>query len=290
VLRQVRVLLNKYSITVMLVVLLLNITACRPVESPAPASVPAFSPSISASPSSPQLSSPPVREYTYRVIKVYPHDTSAFTEGLVFDSGTLYEGTGRYGSSSLRKVDLTTGAVLQNKNLASQYFGEGITVFKNNIIQLTWKSDLGFVYDKDSFNIIRQFSYPHEGWGITQDGERLIMSDGSSTLHFLNPDTFESIGVVKVEDSVEPVTQLNELEYIQGVVYANVWQTDRIVMINPENGEVTGWIDLSGLLQTQNYTGQTDVLNGIAYDSQLDRLFVTGKLWPYLFEIKLAEK
>jgi glutaminyl-peptide cyclotransferase len=270
-------------------ILILNLTACRPVESSAPSSIPACSPVASTTSALPPPSQP-VKEYTYRVINAYPHDENAFTEGLVFDNGTLYEGTGRYGSSFLRKVDLATGAVQQSQNLASQYFGEGITVFKQNIIQLTWKSNVGFVYDKDSFNLIRQFSYPTEGWGITQDGERLIMSDGSSTLHFLSPDTFSSVGTVKVEDGDVPVTKLNELEYIQGTVYANVWQSDQIVMINPENGEVTGWIDLKGLLQTRNYAGKADVLNGIAYDSISDRLFVTGKLWPYLFEIKLTAK
>jgi glutaminyl-peptide cyclotransferase len=267
--------------------MILNLAACRPVNGPAPSSIPAYSPVTSTTSPLP-IPSPPVKDYTYRVINAYPHDGNAFTEGLVFDNGILYEGTGRYGSSFLRKVDLMTGAVQQSQNLASQYFGEGITVFKQNIIQLTWKSNLGFVYDKDSFDIIRQFSYPTEGWGITQDGERLIMSDGTSTLHFLNPDTFSPVGAVKVEDGDVPVTQLNELEYIQGTVYANIWQSDKIVMINPENGKVTGWIDLKGLLQARNYAGKADVLNGIAYDSRSDRLFVTGKLWPYLFEIQLT--
>jgi glutaminyl-peptide cyclotransferase len=275
------------AIPVMLLVMILNFAGCRTVESPPPTSIPYSSPAASTSSSLPPTSAP-VQRYTYRVINVYPHDTGAFTEGLVFDGGTLYEGTGRYGSSSLRKVDLATGAVIQSKNLASEYFGEGITVFKQNIIQLTWKSNLGFVYDKNSFEMIRQFSYPFEGWGITQDGQRLIMSDGTSTIHFLDPATFASIGVVEVVDEGIPVDQINELEYIRGTIYANVWQTEKILMIDPENGKVIGLIDLTGILLTQNYTGKADVLNGIAYDLESDRLFVTGKLWPCLFEVKLV--
>ncbi len=226
--------------------------------------------------------------YTYRIVNTYPHNSNAFTEGLLFDNGYLYESTGRYGSSSLRKVDLTTGDVVQVRNLPAAYFGEGITVYDDNIIQLTWQSRTGFVYNEDSFNLLRQFTYPTEGWGLTYDGGRLIMSDGTSILHFLNPETLQSIGEIEVRDNDKPVKNLNELEYVNGKVYANVWKTDRIAIIEPDDGRVTGWIDLSGLLQTQAFSGHVDILNGIAYDSQEDRLFVTGKLWPFLFEIKLV--
>jgi glutamine cyclotransferase len=226
--------------------------------------------------------------YTYSIVNAYPHNRNAFTEGLTFDKGFLYESTGRYGSSSLRKVDLTTGNVLQVRSLPAEYFGEGITVYDDSIIQLTWQSHTGFVYNEDSFNLLRQFNYPTDGWGLTCDGERLIMSDGTSILHFLNPKTLESMGEIEVRDNGKPVNNLNELEYVNGKVYANVWKTDRIAVIDPQDGRVTGWIDLSGLLQTQAYSGHVDVLNGIAYDAQTDRLFVTGKLWPFLFEIKLV--
>jgi glutamine cyclotransferase len=232
--------------------------------------------------------SQPDTVYKYSIVNTYPHNPNAYTEGLAFDNGYLYEGTGRYGSSSLRKVDLTTGDVVQVHSLPAEYFGEGITVHDDNIIQLTWQSRTGFVYGKDSFNLLRQFTYPTEGWGLTCDGERLIMSDGTSILQFLNPVTFQPMGQIEVRDNDKPVNNLNELEYVKGKVFANVWKTDRIVIIEPSDGHVTGWIDLSGLLQTQNYSGRVDVLNGIAHDAPTDRLFVTGKLWPFLFEIRLV--
>jgi len=235
-----------------------------------------------------QSVSQPVTNYTYKIVNTYTHDRNAFTEGLAFDNGFLYEGTGLYGNSSLRKVDLAAGDVLQMRRLSADYFGEGITVYDDTIVQLTWESHTGFVYNKNSFNLLRQFSYPTEGWGITYDGERLIMSDGTSRLHFLNQQTLETTGYIEVSDNNKPVSRLNELEYVNGMVYANVWRTDRIAIIEPQDGRVIGWIDLSGLLQTQDYSDHVDVLNGIAYDSQADRLFVTGKLWPFLFEIKLA--
>jgi glutamine cyclotransferase len=228
-------------------------------------------------------------DYTYKVVKVYPHDSQAFTEGLVMDQGALYEGTGLNGSSSVRRVDLNTGKVLQSYALPAEYFGEGITIFKDSLIQLTWQSHLGFVYDKNSFQQLRQFSYPTEGWGITQDGKRLIMSDGTSNLIFLDPASFASSGTVAVQDRGTAINNINELEYIKGQIYANIWQTDKIAIIDPQDGHVSGWIDLTGLLQTQSYSGQVDVLNGIAYDSLSDRLFVTGKYWPYLFQIELVK-
>ena len=225
--------------------------------------------------------------YTYEVINTYPHDRNAFTQGLVYEDDVLYEGTGLKGRSSLREVELETGKVLQKLDLVAQYFGEGITIWGDEIIQLTWQSHVGFVYDKDSFELLHEFSYPTEGWGITHDGKRLIMSDGTSTLHFLDPETLEEIGSVQVYDSNGPLVRLNELEYINGEVYANIWQTDLITRIELDTGRVTGWIDLTGLLSTEDLTQSVDVLNGIAYDAEHDRLFVTGKLWPKLFEIRL---
>jgi len=228
---------------------------------------------------------PPV--YGYQIVHTFPHDPAAFTEGLVFDSGFLYEGTGLEGQSTLRKTQLDTGQVLQRHALPADVFGEGITIFGDRIIQLTWKSQLGYVYDKQTFRLLREFTYPTEGWGITHNGKNLIMSDGTATLYFLNPDTFERTRQIEVHSDAGPVTQLNELEYIQGEIYANVWQTDRIARIAPDTGQVLGWIDLSGLLSAQDRRTPVDVLNGIAYDAEHNRLFVTGKLWPKLFEIKL---
>jgi glutamine cyclotransferase len=233
---------------------------------------------------------PPVSYYTYKIINTYPHQKDAFTQGLVYENGTLYEGTGLYGKSSLRKNDLSTGQVLQIYELPAQYFGEGITLYKDTVIQLTWKSNRGFIYDKQDFNLLSEFSYPTEGWGLTHDARHLIMSDGTSSLYRLDFATLETIESVQVKDNGVPVDLINELEYVNGRVFANIWQTNNIAIINPEDGQVTGWIDLSGLLQTQDFSGPVDVLNGIAYDTRADRLFVTGKLWPFLFEIKLVVK
>jgi glutamine cyclotransferase len=225
--------------------------------------------------------------YTYEVVNVYPHDSDAFTQGLVIDEGVMYEGTGLTGESSLRRVDLETGDVLQIYELPSNLFGEGITVFGDKIIQLTWQSEIGFVYYKSSFDLLQNFSYSTQGWGITTDGTRLIMSDGSANLYFLNPETFEKTGQVEVHDGNVSVTKLNELEYINGEVYANVWLTNKIVIVNPNTGQVTGWIDLTGIYTP---TGDSNnVLNGIAYDAENNRLFVTGKRWSQLFQIKLIE-
>ena len=227
---------------------------------------------------------------TYNVVNTYPHDRNAFTQGLVFENGVLYEGTGLRGRSTLRRVELETGEILQIHELPEEFFGEGVTIYGNRIIQLTWQSSVGFVYDvydKESFELLEEFNYPTEGWGITHDGNRLIMSDGTSILHFLDPETFEEIGRIEVLDRGSPVTRLNELEYVQGEIYANVWQTDLIARIAPLTGQVTGWIDLKGLLGPEDRSEPVDVLNGIAYDAENDRLFVTGKLWPKLFEIEL---
>ena len=229
---------------------------------------------------------PTPRLYTYAVVKVYPHNSSAFTQGLIFENGVLYESTGLYGYSTLRRVELETGRILQLYTLPNQFFGEGITILDDKVIQLTWRSNRGFVYDKHSFDLLREFWYPTEGWGITNNGSHLIMSDGTATLHFLDPETFERVGQIEVHD-IDPVTKLNELEYIQGEVYANIWKEERIAIINPQNGQVTGWIDLSGIQDSENRNPE-NVLNGIAYDVEEDRLFVTGKRWSQLFEIKLT--
>ena len=225
--------------------------------------------------------------YTYNVINIYPHAKNAFTEGLAFENGFLYEGTGRRGTSNLRRVELETGNILQIHEIPEQFFGEGITLYEDKIIQLTWHSKVGFVYDKDSFELLRDFNYSTEGWGITHDGKRLVMSDGTSTLHFLDPETFSEIGRIKVFDNDGPVSGLNELEYVQGQIYANVWQTDYIAIISLDTGHVTGWIDLRGLLSPEHKSEAVGILNGITYDAQNGRLFVTGKFWPKVFEIVL---
>ena len=227
----------------------------------------------------------------YRVVKVYPHDRQAFTQGLQYVDGFLYESTGQHGQSGIRKVKLETGEVVQHQPLDSRFFGEGMTVWKDTIIQLTWQSEIGFVYDKHTFKQIRTFTYPGEGWGLTHDGTRLVMSDGgtSGQLRFLDPKTLKETGRLAVREGGRPVDDLNELEFVRGEILANVWQTSRIARISPKTGQVTGWIDLAGLLDPRDAAG-TDVLNGIAYDAAGDRLFVTGKLWPKLFEIKIVAR
>ncbi|MGB5686048.1 MAG: glutaminyl-peptide cyclotransferase [Candidatus Electrothrix sp.] len=231
-------------------------------------------------------------QYTYTLIRQYPHDPKAFTQGLVWDEGGVYEGTGLYGRSSLRSVDLKTGLVKRQQNYTRQYFAEGITVFQGLIYQLTWKSRRVFLLDKEKFSVIKSWPYPREGWGITHNGQELIVSDGTATLYFLDPETLEEKRRILVQDDLGEVVRLNELEYVRGAIYANVWQTDRIAIIRPEDGVVSGWLDLSELsARVQRvWKGKTDVLNGIMYDSLNDRLFVTGKLWPSLFEIRVVPK
>lgn len=228
-------------------------------------------------------------DYTYRVINVYPHDPGAFTQGLAYSGGFLFEGTGLRGRSSLRRVALETGQVVQARALDRQYFGEGIAVVDDRIVQLTWTSGVGFVYDRTTFGPVGSFTYDTEGWGLTHDGTHYIMSDGTPVLRWLDPETFDVTRSVTVTDEGRPVSRLNELEYIDGTIYANVWQTDRVVIIAPDTGRVVGRIDLGGLL-TPAERRLTDVLNGIAYDADGQRLFVTGKLWPKLFEIELVER
>jgi glutamine cyclotransferase len=231
---------------------------------------------------------PALPQYTFTVVRTYPHDRAAFTQGLQFVDGFLYEGTGQNGQSSIRKVKLETGEVLQRRALAKEHFGEGIAVWKAELFQLTWQSGIGFVYDLESLAPKRTFRYAGEGWGLTQDAQGLIMSDGTDALRFVDPETFKERRGVKVTALGRPVKSLNELEFVKGEVLANVWMTDTVARIDPASGKVTGLIDLAGLL-TPAERAATDVLNGIAYDATGDRLFVTGKWWPKLFEIRLNQ-
>lgn len=229
-------------------------------------------------------------EYSFEIVHSFPHDPEAFTQGLVCHAGFLYEGTGLEGRSSLRKVRLETGEVIQKVDLDPQYFGEGIAIVQNKIVQLTWKSQIGFVYDLATFQRLRDFSYPGEGWGLAANGTDLYMSDGTSDIRVLDASTFREKRQLHVHDGSKPVDQLNELEFVEGQLFANVWQTDRIARISPQTGEIVGWIDLSGLLSPMYRLSSGGVLNGIAYDRAKKRLFVTGKLWPRLFEIRLIPK
>jgi glutamine cyclotransferase len=226
---------------------------------------------------------------SYQVVRVYPHDPQAFTQGLVYVDGFLYEGTGLNGQSSLRKVRLENGEVVQIKKLEPRYFGEGISVVGTRILQLTWQSGIAFEYDRTTFAQTRTFGYRGEGWGLTHDGKRFVASDGSSVLRQLDAVTFKETGRIQVRDGAAPVDRLNELEYVKGEILANIWQSERIARISPATGQVTGWIDLSGILDPRDARG-VDVMNGIAYDAAGDRLFVTGKLWPKLFEIRIVPK
>jgi glutamine cyclotransferase len=235
----------------------------------------------------------PVPTYGYTVVRSFPHDRGAFTQGLIFRDGVFYEGTGLNGRSGIRKVKVETGEVLQAKPLAAEYFGEGITEWKGQIFQLTWRSEVGFVYDMKTFEQTKRWTYAGEGWGLTHDGTRLIMSDGSSQLRLVDPATLKETGRIAVRDGRSPVEQLNELEYVKGEIFSNVWLTDRVARISPKDGRVTGWIDLSGLLPPAERAAvdrEGGTLNGIAYDAAGDRLFVTGKLWPRVFEIALVKR
>jgi glutamine cyclotransferase len=227
--------------------------------------------------------------FGYTVVKTYPHDRDAFTQGLQYLNGFLYEGTGLNGRSSIRKVRLDTGEVVQRRDVAPQYFGEGIAVVASELFQLTWQSGIGFVYDLATFEPRRTFRYTGEGWGLTHDGASLVMSDGSDTLRFLNPATLDERRRLRVTAGGAPVEHLNELEFVEGEILANVWMTDFIARIDPKSGRVTAWIDLAGLLSPRE-RASTDVLNGIAYDAAGRRLFVTGKLWPRVFEIRLVPR
>lgn len=227
--------------------------------------------------------------YGYRVVHAFPHDRGAFTEGLFYQNGQLYESTGYEGRSSIRREKLETGEVVQSRPLSPAYFGEGIVAWRGELIELTWRGGIGFVYGLDDFKPRGEFHYPGEGWALTTDGRRLIMSDGTPDLRFLDPATLKESGPrLRVTDEGRPVANLNELEWVRGEIYANVWMTDRIARIDPRTGVVKGWIDLTGLLPPSERRGDEDVLNGIAYDAAHDRLFATGKQWPKLYEIKLT--
>jgi glutamine cyclotransferase len=236
----------------------------------------------------PGLTNAAVPVYGYDIVHTYPHDTSAFTEGLFFLNGYLYESTGLEQHSSIRKVRLETGETVQKRDVPPQYFGEGIVNWKDHLISLTWKSHVGFVYDLGSFRPQRQFTYDGEGWALTQDGVHILMSDGTPQIRLLNPQTLLPTGQILVTLDGKAINNINELEWVKGEIYANVWQTNWILRIDPHDGHVAGAINMSGLLAPSDIVrGQTDVLNGIAYDAKHDRLFVTGKNWPKLFEIRV---
>lgn len=232
--------------------------------------------------------SPAVADLRYEVVNTYPHDRGAFTQGLLFRNGFLYESTGLNGRSSVRKVVLETGAVIQQRSLESQYFGEGLADWNDTLIQLTWQSKIGFVYNLDTLEPKRSFGYEGEGWGLTHDGRRLILSDGTPTLRFLDPETQRETGRLEVRYEGKPLRGLNELEMVEGALFANIWPSNWIVRIDPDSGHVTARVDLSSLLPAEE-RGRVDVLNGIAWDAKGKRLFVTGKLWPTLYEIRLTE-
>jgi glutaminyl-peptide cyclotransferase len=252
-----------------------------PTQTTKPTSTPISSPTLLPMPS--PLNGPTI--YGYKIVKIYPHNTTAFTEGLVFDNGILYESTGEL--SSLRRVDLESGVVQQEVNLPAEFFGEGLAVVNDSLVQLTWQNHVGFVYDKVTFDLKGNFTYSTEGWGLTYNRSELIMSDGTSNLYFLDPTTFQKTGQVSVHDGNTSVTNINELEYVNGDVYANIWLQQKIAIINLKNGQVKGWIDLSGIYQSNDPNA---VLNGIAYDSQTNRLYVTGKDWPNLYQITITPK
>jgi glutamine cyclotransferase len=281
-------------ITFLAITLLLS--ACNDVQRATPNLTPtpvvSTSPSLSSSPATvnSNSSTADVPTYTYEVVNTYPHARDAYTQGLIFQDGILWESTGERGRSSLRKVDLKTGKVLKKVDVPLEFFAEGMTVLDGKVYQLTWQEHKGFIYDAETLKKLGEFSYQGEGWGLTHDGESLIMSDGTNQLRFLHPNTLQVKRTISVFDKGEPLAQLNELEFIRGEIWANIWQTDKIVQLDPQTGKILGWIDLTGLLPTRDYTPETDVLNGIAYDKEGDRLFVTGKLWPKLFEIRLVKK
>ena len=237
-----------------------------------------------------------IPEYTYQIVKTYPHDPKAFTQGLIFHNGFLYEGTGGKNGdpfySSVRKVDIETGKVLQKFDLSRDFFGEGITILNGKIYQLTWREGMGFVYDLNDFKLLKEFRYSGEGWGLTNDGANLIMSDGTHVIRFVNPENFENARTLSVfNEKGKPLMNINELEYIKGEIWANVWQEGKIVRIDPANGKLLGIINLEKLTDEQmDKDEDVDVLNGIAYDEAADRIFITGKKWRNLFEIRVVPK
>ena len=267
---------------------LVFLAACDGHQSSAavPASAAQAQPAVP--PSGPTEPEPPT--YTYRVVNTWPHDRGAFTQGLIYLKGVFFESTGLNGQSTLRRVEPQTGRVLQQVTVPAQYFAEGMTELGGKIFQLTWQNQKGFVYDLGTFAPLAEFSYTGEGWGLTTDGQSLIMSDGTEQIRFLDPATFRVTRTIRVIQHGQPLKQLNELEYVKGEIFANLWQTQLVVRIDPANGRVLGMIDFSGLLSAADYARGTDVLNGIAYDAAGDRLFITGKNWPKLFEVQLRRK
>ena len=231
---------------------------------------------------------PPPAEYGYRVVESFPHDPEAFTQGLLFRDGRLFESTGGYGASTLREVDLETGRVLRERRLGEGLFGEGLALVGDRLVQLTWREGVGFVYDARTLRTVGSFAYEGEGWGLASDGERVVMSDGTATLRFLDPVTLEETRRILVTGLAGPVAHLNELEFVGDLLYANVWRTDRIAMIDPDSGRVQAWLHLDGILPLVFRRETTAELNGIAHDPVTGRLFVTGKRWPRLFEIELV--
>jgi len=248
------------------------------------ANAPEAPPRQAAAPSTPNVAAP---VYQHRVVRTFPHDRKAFTQGLVFRDGFLYESTGLNGQSSLRKVQLETGTVVRQVSVPREHFAEGLSEWGDALVQLTWTSGLAFVYDRESFKELRRFSYTGEGWGLTKTDKHLVMSNGSATLRLLDPATFAEVSRVDAHDENGPVSALNELEMVRGTLYANVWQSERIAMIALDTGTVTGWLDLRGLL-SESERAQTEVLNGIAYDAAGERLLVTGKWWPKVFQIEVV--
>jgi glutamine cyclotransferase len=254
-----------------------------------------LSPAASASPTASadanaSASAEAVPVYGFEIVGTFPHDGRAFTQGLIFHDGALVESTGQYGESTLRRVELKTGRVLQKVDVGAQFFGEGLTLLGGKLYQLTWQNKRAFVYDPQTFEKQGEFRYDGEGWGLTHDGQSLILSDGTNQLRFLDPATFRVTRTVSVFDRGRPLRDLNELEYVKGEIYANIWHDERIVRLDPQTGKILGWIDLKGLIRPSELPDEEAVLNGIAYDAAGDRLFVTGKMWPKLFEIKLKQK
>ncbi len=246
-------------------------------------------PTNSAEPPKPPPENVPAPKYGYEVLNMWEHDPYAFTQGFVFFEGKLLESTGEEGRSSLRRVEPQTGKILKKVNVPEPYFAEGIAVLNGKVYQLTWQHQLGFIYDAKSFERVGDFKYEGEGWGLTTDGQSLILSDGSNQIRFLDPASFKVTKTITVNDNKTPINQLNELEWVQGEIYANVWHDQKIAVINPQNGRVTAWIDLTGLMPPEELSDPEAVLNGIAYDQASGRLFVTGKLWPRVFEIKVKK-
>jgi len=287
VMRLTQTVLNRLGVGLVLMVLLTGLMMCctEPGSDEAqPTPTATLTPELTPTPT------PTIAWYDYQIVNIYPHDPEAFTEGLVYHEGYLYESTGLYGVSELRKVELETGEIVQSRELAPDYFGEGLTLFDDQLFQLTYLEETCFSYALESFEQLQNFGFTGEGWGLTHDGTNLIMTDGSSYLTFRDPVTFAVIRQLQVMRGDHTQNHINELEFINGLIFANIWLTDRIAVIDPNDGRITGLIDLTGLLDVIDYSQYVDVLNGIAWDPTLERLFVTGKWWPALFEITLVPR